>query len=317
VILPSKTLKNKYENFFDEANLPGRSRQNIKIFTAEERRYFDPGTHIFVDEFCATVTKSETFLHNFQNLINMSWAKIKDFRAFFQDVKVLWADAEDKQTFFPQLEDLMKEKKFPEFFQERFIPEFELWTETGDIEWVSKSELLFVRSIWITLDFKQHIRNTWTESYDAHSILENEQFSKTYLGMIHRCTHEVLKSYRHYCGPLIDTSCHQYKGIKTKPVRLSSGNILEKLVETKKEINREDYKDKDIAIIFVPTHPYIMFIYFEMKKQAFPNVYLENETLSHEWSVVIVCQSAIDEELAETTAYIAFSRAVFKLGPML
>ena len=67
IILPSETLKLKYEEFFSKANL-GQSKQNIKIVTAREDflSFLSTSPHIFIDEFCASATISEYFLKQFR-----------------------------------------------------------------------------------------------------------------------------------------------------------------------------------------------------------------------------------------------------------
>ena len=263
LVVPYPILKQKYEKFFDDANL-GQLRKSITIITADEDffDYIDNMPHIFVDEFCASVTLSQNFSKNFERLMTCCQQAGQHSVLYHPKTK----------------------------------------------------EALLGKIVWITADFKQSLGNTWCESYDANFVFKHHPFVKTFLGMIHRCTNEVQKSYSHYSGPLAATKCHQHDGVPTLHVKISDGKISRKIHELIAHEESKGHKLKDIAVIYVPSHPNIVYAYFKMKAE-FKNTFLESETLSHEWPVVIVCL-AVNKSVGafhETTSYVAFSRAVFKL----
>jgi hypothetical protein len=251
IILPSNTLRKKYEEFFVKA-IDGQTKPNIKIVTAREGFFSELSTspHIFIDKFCASATISDYFLNQFRKLT-----------------------------------DQMEEK------------------------------IAAGRFVWITVDVKQSLENFWVDSTPVKVILELQSFSKSTLGMIHRCTNKVLDSYLDFCGPLLSDShpCHQYEGNPLEVIRLESQNSSDEVKKIIEEQMKEGWDFKGMTVVIVPNHPCMVSFYLQLKEKC-PEVkiHFESETLSNEWPLVIACSSA-SEENENPLTYVAFSRAIFQL----
>ena len=171
--------------------------------------------------------------------------------------------------------------------------------------------------VWITADFHQSLEDSWFETSASGIILNRSEFCRTYLGLIHRCTLEVLKTYLDFCGPLLHPKPHQVIG--TKEERILIDNTREK-VDLNEMILLEIGKQSDlgwqpeqIAVIVVLDSPFMIFLWHHLKKNIrSADVLLEKQTLSQEWPVVIVCQTKSSETEGDPS-YVAHSRAEFKI----
>jgi len=170
--------------------------------------------------------------------------------------------------------------------------------------------------IWITMDLRQGQKARFQfPSLNSSIPLNSELFDISYLMMFHRCTSNVLKNYRDFCGPLTDIG-HQHQGKKNETIRSKcrSGDVSKdwaKLVEKKmSEQNSKGWRQEDVAIVVVVHDSDSLNLYFKLKSKSFKSqVFLECETLSHEWPVVILC---IHDENVIPFCYVGYSRAIFK-----
>ncbi len=283
VILPSSKLKEKYEEFFVKHNF-GINHEKLVILTYAEliqqtipKKY----PHIFIDEFCASSERSDEFCKIFETLIKHH---------------------------------------------------------------SNNPRKLF----WITADFKQNQSCLWDIPKEKKiKILNLKGFSKNYLSLIHRCTANVLQEYIDFCGSVLDLTAkdyglkngmleyftdlyytvmqrlnltsHQHKGQPTKiirPVYQSGEDVIltwaKSIHATIQEEEAKGWSKEDIAVIVVAHNQDEVLLYLKLKSEGSCNkqIFFEQETLSLEFPVVIVCVST--EDLIKTI-YIAFSRAIFKL----
>ena len=168
------------------------------------------------------------------------------------------------------------------------------------------------------MDFKQGLESKleFPSSKGVH-LVETALFAKTHLMLFHRCTENVLKSYRNFCGPLTGIG-HQIPGeptedVITKPQQGKNSIKVwaEQVKKTFDEQTKNGWMEEDIAIVIVVDNADCVLLFSELKSIMGKNkIYFETDTLSQEWPVVIIC---LNDQSSKEFSYVAFSRAIFKL----